>query len=286
MAVLFYDCFSKCNISCCHLLHTAVTTVAFQNALMYMYVLYVVMKVQVCVTGSCCLLCRYWLPGSKLELLGTEPKQDEAVLKGTPIKSKRSVQQAYNRAKSFIKMVALGKEQQQQHDEPATSKIAPVESLPVRENGPRSVEEDEAEVKERDDPKQHLSTDHVQGVTDDRHYLSEDMEGQGHNAVDEQLPNSMQAALVAETAHAQEGISGSTNRVCTSSTAQAMASTSDGFMHDALRHEDSLLCQEDGVNLADSFRVGRKECRDQSFIAEDTTPMGSVDVPPNVHGVA
>lgn len=242
-------------------------------------------NVQVCVTSSCYLSCRYWLPGSKLELLGTEPKQDEAVLKGTPVKSKRSVQQAYSRAKVFLKMVALGKEQQKQHDEP-TSSSAPVESLPLRENGPRSVEKDGMEVTEHDATKQRLCTDRVQGITDDSNRLSEDMNRQGHNTVDEQLPNSMQAAMVAGTAHAQEGISGSNNHVCTSSNAQTMASASDGFMNDALRREESLLCQEDGVNLADSFRMGRKECRDQSFIAEDTTPLGSVDAPPNVHGVA
>lgn len=244
------------------------------------------MKVQAYVTSSCYLSCRYWLPGSKLELLGAEPKQDEMVLKGTPVKSKRSVQQAYNRAKGFLKMVALGKEKQEQHDDP-TSSSAPVESRPLRENGPRFIEKDVMVVKEHDVTKQRLCTDPVQGgITDDSHCLSGDMERQGHNAIDEQLPNSMQAAMVAGTAHAQEGGSRSTNHVCTSSNAQTVASASGGFINDALRHEESLLCQEDGVNLADSFRMGRKECRDQSFIAEDTTPMGSVDAPPNVHGVA
>ena len=228
---------------------------------------------------------RYWLPGSKLELLGTAPKQDEAVLKGTPIKSKRSVQQAYNRAKGFLKMVALGKEEQQRHDE-LTSSSAPLESLPARENGPRSVEKDGLEVKEHGDTKQHFGSDRVQGITDNSHCVSENMGRQGYNATDEQLPNSVQAAVLAGTPHSQEGNSGSTNHVCTSSNAQTMASATDGLINDALRHEESLLCQEDGVNLADSFRMGRKECRDQSFIAEDTTPMGSVDAPPNVHGVA
>lgn len=225
--------------------------------------------------------CRYWLPGSKLELLGAEPKQDEMVLKSTPGKSKRSVQQAYNRAKGFMKMVALGKEQQQQA-EPTSSSVQ-LESIPARENGTRSVEE---EVKEPKDTKQRLCNDRVQGITDDSHHMCEDMNIRGHNSIAEELPKSSQVVVGGGRPHTQEGIAGSTNHVCSSDNAQMMASATDGVINDALRHEQSLLCQEDGVNLADSFRVGRKECRDQSFIAEDTTPMGSVDAPPNVHGVA
>ena len=155
-------------------------------------------------------------------------------------------------------------------------------SLPACENGTRSVEK---EVKKPEDTKQRLCNDRVQGI-DDSHHISEDMNMRGHNLIAEELPKSSQVVVGGGRPHTQEGIAGSTNHVFSSDNAQMMSSATDGVINDALRHEQSLLCQEDGVNLADSFRVGRKECRDQSFIAEDTTPMGSVDAPPNVHGVA
>ena len=234
---------------------------------------------------------RYWLPGSKLELLGAEPKQDEVVLKSTPGKSKRSVQQAYNRAKAFMKIVAQGKEQQQQQQqqqqaEPNTRSRCQPEPVPAHENGPQCVEEEVVEVKEPKVTKQCFYNDRLQGIADDSHHIPEDMNTQGHDSLSEELTQSLQTVMDDGMSYPQEGIAVSANHVCSSDNVQTMASTTDGMMHDALRHEQSLLCQEDGVNLADSFRMGRKECRDQSFIAEDTTPIGSVDAPPNVHGVA
>ena len=104
--------------------------------------------------------------------------------------------------------------------------------------------------------------------------------------IDEELLKPSQAFTVDGLPSTQGNIAGTANHICSADNTQTTSFAADGVVHDALGHEQSLLWQEDGVNLANSFRIGIKECRDQSFIAEDTTPMCSVDAPPNVHGVA
>ena len=181
-------------------------------------------------------------------------------------------------------MVALGKEQQQQQAEStATSSCQPE---PVRENGPRSLEAEGMEVKEPEETKYRLYNDRVQPISADGQHASEDMNTQGHGSIDEELLKPSQAFTGDGLPSAQGNIAVTANHICSADNTQTTSSAADGVVHDALGHEQSLLCQEDGVNLADSFRIGIKECRDQNFIAEDTTPMCSVDAPPNVHGVA
>ena len=209
------------------------------------------------------------------------------MLKSTPGKSRRSVQQAYNRAKSFMKMVALGKEQQQQQQAESTATSSSCQPEPVRENGPRSLEAEAMEVKEPEETKYHLYNDRVQPISADSQHVSEDMMNtQGHGSIDEELPKPSQAFTGDGMSSTRGNIAGTSNHICSADNTQTTSSATDGVVHDAHGHEQSLLCQEDGVNLADSFRMGIKEWRDQSFIAEDTTPMCSVDAPPNVHGVA
>ena len=54
-------------------------------------------------------MCRYWLPSAKLEKIGSKPKLDENILKNTPLRNKRSVQQAYRRARQFMQTVEAGR---------------------------------------------------------------------------------------------------------------------------------------------------------------------------------
>ena len=85
------------------------------------------------------------------------------------------------------------------------------------------------------------------------------------------------------TSRIQEGIAVSAkHHACSSDNVQAMSSATDGMMHIALQHRQSLLCQGDGVNFADSFRMGRKEFCDQSSLPRTPHPTGSVDAPHNV----
>ena len=100
------------------------------------------------------------------------------MLKSTPGKSGHSVQQTYNCAKSFMKMVALGKEQQQQQAESTNTSSCQPE--PVRENGPRSLEAEGMEVKEPEETKYRLYNDRVQPISADGQPASEDMNTQGH----------------------------------------------------------------------------------------------------------
>lgn len=209
------------------------------------------------------------------------------MLKTTPGKSRRSVQQAYNRAKSFMKMVALGKEQQQQQQAESIAASSICQPEPVRENGPRTLEAEAMEEKVSEGTKYHLYNDRLHPIPADGQHVSEDMNTQGHGSIDEEVPKSSQAFTGDEMPSTQGNIAGTANHIRSADNSQTTSSSAtDGVVHDALGHEQSLLCQEDGVNLADSFRMGIKECRDQSFIAEDTTPMCSVDAPPKVHGVA
>ena len=128
------------------------------------------------------------------------------------------------------------------------------------------------EVKEPEETKYCLYNDRVQPISADGQHVSEDMNTQGHCSIDEELLKPSQAFTGDGLPSTQGNIAGTANHICSADNTQTTSSAADGVVHDALGHEQSLLCQEDGVNLADSFRIGIKSAVTKASLPRTLPP--------------
>ena len=222
---------------------------------------------------------RYWLPGSKLDKLGSS-HLDETVIKQCPTRSKRAVHQAYQRAMSFMKTVSEGKSRESQK--------GPHEPIPV--NGPTTglSENDGTSNSAPPSESDRLGTIEENSLeTPPVNNLDEVQQGE-HQRVNIWDRNSDEVAAAEQLALLNSYVPASfhegTNRVVLEESRTTMSNN----QHTAVetgQKDRSQACEDMDTSLAQAHCKLQKASREDEFIGEDTS-TSSVSGTPEVSSIA